>query len=93
MKSRELLNRLFAHKCCKIKEAADVLDLTKEEFLEIYRSLPLTDADIAVCLERRIREPVTAENVLKARQRAKAKIRKSLAHESSHGKASVAGKT
>jgi hypothetical protein len=93
LKSREILNHLFAHQCCKIKEAADVLDLTKEEFLEIYQSLPLSDADIAVFLERKLKEPTTSENVMKARQRAKAKIRKILAPANSHGKTSVTGKT
>jgi len=93
LKSRELLNRLFAHGCCKIKEATDVLDLTKEEFIEIYRSLPLSDADIAVLVERKLNQPTTSENVLKARQRARAKIRNDLACENINGKSFVAGKT
>lgn len=93
LKSRELLNRLFAHKCCNIKEAADALRLTKEEFIEIYRNLPLSDADIAVCLERKLQEPITSENVLKARQRAKAKIRNNLEQTKLNGKPSVPGKT
>ena len=93
LKNRELLNRLFAYKCCNIKEAADALELTKEEFIKIYRRLPLSDMDIAVLLQGRIREPISSENVLKARQRAKTKIRKDLAHLNLHGKTSVAGKT
>jgi DNA-directed RNA polymerase specialized sigma24 family protein len=92
LKRRVLLNHLFSYQCCNIREAAEALDLTKEEFIKIYRSLPLSDADIAALLERNLQEPVTAENVLKARQRAKAKIRKALAGAHSHGKTSVARK-
>lgn len=92
LKNRELLNHLFAYRCCNIQEATDVLELTKDEFIKIYRSLPLSDQDIAVILRRQLGEEVSAENVLKARQRAKAKIRKELAGTGSHGKTSVTGK-
>ena len=93
LKKAELIRYLVSHDCCKIKEITDELKLGREEFIEIYRSLPLSDQEIAHLLERKLGTPITAGNVLKARQRARAKIRRAISVKAPHERTFIRRKT
>lgn len=75
-KGREIINHLFYYKVCGIKEIADSLELTKDDFLKIYQTLPLSDYEISLLLAQNLQIKVTADNVVKSRQRIRAKLKK-----------------
>ena len=85
-KERRLCNRLIFHRCCKTKDIAAALEVSREEFIEIYRRQSLGEEEIARLLERKLRQAVSSSNVTKARQRARAKLRQALETGSFDGK-------
>ena len=74
LRDRQIINHLISYKCCGIKEIAGVLELTTDEFLQLYRSLPFSDAEIGTYLGKKLETKVNAEQVSKARQRIRAKL-------------------
>lgn len=95
LREREIINHLISYKCCGIKEIAEVLELTTDDFLQIYRSLPFTDSEIADCLGKRLEKKINAEQVSKARQRIRAKLqsfRNNGKGKVTNGQTSIAGK-
>lgn len=97
LKERTLYNYLIIHDCCKIREITDCLALTKEEFINVYKGMPLSDSGIAALLEAKLRQSVSPAHVTKARQRARKRIRSALAGEygfsNENGRASKKRKT
>lgn len=88
LKERTLCNLLVAYDCCRVGEIARALDVSREEFIEIYKSLPLDEKQIARLLERKLGKKLTPGLVTKSRQRARAKIRRALTGGNSDGKSS-----
>lgn len=76
LRDREIINHLVSYKCCGINEVAATLELTTDEFLQVYRSLPFSDAEIGICLGKKLEKEVNAEQISKARQRMRAKLAK-----------------
>ena len=93
LKRRIFCNWLVASGNCKTKEIAAALEVSPQEFIEIYKRLPIDDEEIAHLLERKLLEKVAPAKVVKARQRAKAKLRNALLSGDCHGKAYYKGKT
>ena len=78
LKERALCNRLILYGCCTVREIAAALEISPEEFAEIYRHLPLANAEIARLIEKKLGQPVAADKITKARQRARARIRRQM---------------
>ena len=93
LRDRTLGNRLIYYGCCKAQDIADVLAMRREEFIEIYKRLPVGDTEIARLLEKKLGQPVAAAQVTKARQRARTKIRQRLLTGNLDGYAHDKGKT
>lgn len=78
LRERTFINYLIVSDCCKIKQITDCLELTREEFIKVYKQMPLGDHGIALLLSSKLGQAVSPINVTKARQRAKRRIRSAL---------------
>lgn len=70
----EIIRYLILYRCCTIDELAEALELTKPDFLSIYKSLPMPDQEIAGILGNKLNRQITSETIWKARQRARKKL-------------------
>lgn len=78
LQKSDLIVHLLISKGCSIAEIAGILQLSRNEFLNVLRSLPLSDEQIGELGERQMGERLTAKQVWEARCRARLRIKKAL---------------
>lgn len=79
LKSDELIIYLISYRCCGIRELAAALELKEEEFVALLPRLPLGNEEIGRLLESKLTSKVAPAQVIKARHRARAKLKRMLA--------------
>lgn len=87
LKAGDTLPAIVGRRGCDITSVARALRLELGELFAVIALLPLADEEIAILLGDKTGESVTAKQVLEARFRARAKIRRGLSEESSGGRA------
>lgn len=75
LENRKILVYLFSHRCCGIKEVAESLEITTDEFKKLYKSLPLSNDKIGLWLAPKLNKEIKADQISKARQRMRAKLK------------------
>lgn len=78
LEARGLLGTIVGRRGCDITQIAEALEMECGELFAVIELVPLAAGEIARLLADKLKEPVTAKQVIEARSRAKAKIRRAL---------------
>jgi hypothetical protein len=65
---------LIAHRCCRITDLAQSLQLSRAEMENIIKSLPLSNAEICEIMKRIFKEEITEQKMWEARTKGKLKL-------------------